>query len=178
MNGPAGCSGCTPPCSISAFPPAGGSLMTNRRRPSCWPRPTCPPPGRWAVDAGMRQVERLTEEMLPLRRQIIAYRGPPARLQGVAVPLRDRGAAIGCYLGGARRLPPVHQFRRRRAPHRPGRDGVVLGRQTHPWTSSQTGTTSASMGPLQGRCLRQQGPPPPTTPTTASSANASTPTWR
>jgi transposase len=31
-----------------------------------------PPAGRYAVDAGMRQVERLSAEMLPLRRQIVA----------------------------------------------------------------------------------------------------------
>ena len=31
-----------------------------------------PHAGRFAVDAGMRQVERLTAEMLPLRHQIVA----------------------------------------------------------------------------------------------------------
>ena len=42
---------------------AGGELLVSAE---------LPPAGRCAVDAGMRQVERLTAEMLPLRRQITA----------------------------------------------------------------------------------------------------------
>ena len=52
-------------------PAVGGSLVTaaggDQLASAC-----LPPAGRYAVDAGMRQVERLTAEMLPLRRQIIA----------------------------------------------------------------------------------------------------------
>jgi transposase len=48
-----------------------GSLVTTagcERLASAW----LPPAGRYAVDTGMRQVERLTGEMLPLRKQLVA----------------------------------------------------------------------------------------------------------
>jgi len=51
-------------------PAAAGSLVTaasQKLLASAW----LPPAGRYAVDAGMRQVERLTEEMLPLRKQLV-----------------------------------------------------------------------------------------------------------
>jgi transposase len=52
-------------------PAAGGSLMTKAGQ-EILASAELPPAGRCAVDAGMRQVERLTDEMLPLRRQITA----------------------------------------------------------------------------------------------------------
>ena len=52
-------------------PAVGASLVTAAGRDQL--ASAClPPAGRYAVDAGMRQVERLTAEMLPLRRQIVA----------------------------------------------------------------------------------------------------------
>jgi transposase len=52
-------------------PVVGTSLVTTTAREQL--ASAClPPAGRYAVDAGMRQVERLTAEMLPLRRQIVA----------------------------------------------------------------------------------------------------------
>ena len=52
-------------------PAVGTSLVTATGRDQL--AAAClPPAGRYAVDAGMRQVERLTAEMLPLRRQIVA----------------------------------------------------------------------------------------------------------
>ncbi len=52
-------------------PAAGGSLVTKAGR-ELVASAELPAAGRYAVDTGMRQVERLTEEMLPLRRQITA----------------------------------------------------------------------------------------------------------
>jgi transposase len=52
-------------------PAVGGSLMT-KAGGELVASAELPPAGRWAVDVGMRQVERLTEKMLPLRRQITA----------------------------------------------------------------------------------------------------------
>jgi len=52
-------------------PAVGASLVTAVGREQL--ATAClPPAGRYAVDAGMRQVERLSAEMLPLRRQIVA----------------------------------------------------------------------------------------------------------
>ena len=52
-------------------PAAGASLVTTAGRDQL--ASAClPPAGRYALDAGMRQVERLTAEMVPLRRQIVA----------------------------------------------------------------------------------------------------------
>ena len=66
-----------------------------------------PPAGRWAVDAGMRQVEQLIAEMLPLRRQItaLAARQPGAKalqgLYGIGGPL---SVAVWEELGDRRRF--------------------------------------------------------------------------
>ena len=52
-------------------PAVGGSLVTKAGR-QLVAVADLPAAGRYAVDTGMRQVERLTDEMLPLRQQIIA----------------------------------------------------------------------------------------------------------
>ncbi|MGH2456412.1 MAG: transposase [Candidatus Limnocylindria bacterium] len=52
-------------------PAVGGSLVTAAAGEQL-ASAVLPPAGRYAVDAGMRQVQRLTEEMLPLRQQIVA----------------------------------------------------------------------------------------------------------
>jgi transposase len=52
-------------------PAAGGSLTTQAGR-ELVASADLPAAARYAVDAGMRQVDRLTDEMLPLRKQIIA----------------------------------------------------------------------------------------------------------
>lgn len=52
-------------------PAAGGSLMTKAGR-ELVASADLPAAGRHAVDTGMRQVDRLTDEMLPLRKQITA----------------------------------------------------------------------------------------------------------
>jgi transposase len=52
-------------------PAAGGSLMT-KAGSELLASADLPAAARYAVDTGMRQVERLSDEMLPLRKQIIA----------------------------------------------------------------------------------------------------------
>ena len=57
-------------------PAAGASLVTAAGRDQL--ASAClPAAGRYALEAGMRQVEQLTAEMVPLRRQIVAVGAPP-----------------------------------------------------------------------------------------------------
>ena len=126
-------------------PAVGTSLVTAAGRDQL--ASAClPPAGRYAVDAGMRQVERLTAEMVPLRQPDRRHRSPPAGLPGAATALRHRTIARRGHLGRARRLPPVHQLRRRCPSRRLGRHGVVFGRQTHPRPSGQARTAGAALG--------------------------------
>ena len=157
-------------------PAAGGSLMTKAGR-ELLASAELPPAGRCAVDAGMRQVERLTAEMLPLRRQITAIgaRQPGCKaLQchyGIGALL---SVAIWEELGDCRRFSSSDD-----AVRHTGLDVTV-------WSSDGKRTRGhlAKQGP---RCCARPsmrppstppGPPPPTTPTTGSSANASRRTWR
>jgi hypothetical protein len=88
-------------------PAVGGSLMTAAGRERVTSA-DLPGAGRCAVDTGMRQVARFTEEMLPLRRQIVAIGACQPGLPGPPGPLRHRRLAVGCDLGGTGRLPSLH----------------------------------------------------------------------
>jgi hypothetical protein len=86
--------------------------------------------GRLAVQASRRQIERLDQEMAPLRRERarLSSRQPGCRAlcrahYGIGSP------AVRSSVGRAGRLPPVLLLRRRAAAHRPGHHDLRLRRQ-------------------------------------------------
>src|SRR6266536_4692934 len=81
----------------------------------------------------------------PARRDPLVRRDP-ARLQGVAAPVRDRQAHRRDHLGRAWRHAPVLRLPPRRPAHRPGHLGVLLRRQTHPRPPRPPGSAAAALG--------------------------------
>ncbi len=87
------------------------------------------PAGRQAVQAGLRQIDRLTGELEHAAPPAGHAVPPPARLRRAAGhPVRRRAGHRGSDLGRARRCPPVRQLRRRGPPHRAGHHRALLRR--------------------------------------------------
>ena len=110
------------------------------------------PAGRQAVQAVLRQIDRLTAELDPVRRQL----GMLSRRQPGCAALRATQFGIGAGhrggdLGRARRRAPVRQLRRRGPPHRAGHHRLVLRRQGAPRAPVPAGTAAAALFVCTGR---------------------------
>ena len=105
------------------------------------------PAGRQAVETGLRQIDRLTAELDPVRRQL----GMLSRRQPGCAALQATQFGIGAGhrggdLGRARRRAPVRQLRRRGPPYRAGHHRVLLRRQALGRASIPAGTAAAALG--------------------------------
>ena len=81
-------------------------------------------------------------------------RPPPARLPGVADPLRRWHDHLGGDLGVHGRHPPVQLLGAGGTPHRAGRHRVLLRWQARPRTPGPAGTAGTSLGVVRGRLQR------------------------